>query len=50
MTSADELFRSYAAAFEANEDPSRAQYVEQLEGPERYALEDLANYFVRREF
>ena len=39
MTSADELFRSYAAAFEANEDPSRAQYVEQLEGPERYALE-----------
>lgn len=39
MTSADELFRSYAAAFEANEDPSRAQYEEQLEGPERFALE-----------
>ena len=39
MTSADELFRSYTAAFEAGEDPSAAEYLGKLEGPERYALE-----------
>ena len=39
MTSADELFRSYAAAFEAEESPSAAEYLGRLEGPERYALE-----------
>ncbi len=39
MTSADELFRSYAAAFEANEDPSAAEYLGRLKGADRYALE-----------
>ena len=39
MTSADELFRSYVAAFEADQDPAPADYTGRLEGPERYALE-----------
>ncbi|MFM9140028.1 MAG: hypothetical protein ACKOTH_05690 [Solirubrobacterales bacterium] len=39
MTSADELFRSYTAAFEAGDNPSAAEYLGKLEGPERYALE-----------
>jgi len=39
MTSADELFRKYTEAFEADERPSAADYLGQLEGQERFTLE-----------
>ena len=39
MTSADELFRQYVRAFEADERPSSADYLSQVEGQERFALE-----------
>ena len=48
MTSADELFRKYAAAFEADEQPSAADYLGQLEGDERFALELMIDTYIEQ--
>ena len=49
MTSADELFRLYAEAYEAGEDPAAGDYVEKADGPDRLALELMIDNYLLKE-
>jgi hypothetical protein len=49
MTSADKLFRRYAADYEAGNDPAAGEYVAQAEGADRPALELMIEQYLLKQ-